>query len=522
MSVFRASRAWVLTALLAIAYLIVAPPSADLAAQQYRTDVAKRAGLTIWDNAWYGGHHMPGYSVLFPPLGAALTPQVTGALAAVLAAWLYARMANRQWGANCTLSAWWFAAGMGGMLLTGRLTFALGLALGLAATSFAQRNDRIGRIGAPIAAFLCTLGSPVSGLFLTMVIAAWFIVDPPRRWEAVRIGAAAFLPALFLTAAFPEGGVEPFHGMSYWPALAVLVILLFLLPKRERALRVGIVLYILAVTASFLLATPMGNNVNRLGALFAGPILAGALWPKRRVVILVCALPLLYWQFLSPVQDWRRARDDASVHAEYYTGLRAFLRAQTGPPFRIEVPFTRSHWETRYLAADRPLARGWERQLDIGRNDLFYEGNLTPARYRRWLDKLGVRFVAVPQDVMLDHSAEAEAALVRRGLPYLRPVWRDRHWRVYEVQDPMPIARGGAELVSMSTDGFTLRADRPGTSTLVHIHWTPYWQLRNAAGCVSKAPGDWTRVTLKRAGTAHVATRFSLARIRATSPRCSG
>ncbi len=52
---------------MAAVYLVLAPPSADLAAQDYRADL----GLVLWDNGWYGGHHMPGYSVLFPPLARA-------------------------------------------------------------------------------------------------------------------------------------------------------------------------------------------------------------------------------------------------------------------------------------------------------------------------------------------------------------------------------------------------------------------------------------------------------------------
>lgn len=516
----RASRAWLLTAGLSIVYLVVAPPSADLAAQQYRTDLAKRAGLTLWDNAWYGGHHMPGYSVLFPPLGAIVTPQVAGALAATAAAWLFARIAQSHWGPDAALAAWWFAAGAAGMLLTGRLTFALGLAAGLGAVRLAQIDGRTGRIGAPIVAVLCTLASPVSGLFLALGAVAWFLADRTHRWAAVALGAGALVPALFLTVAFPEGGVEPFHGYSFWPAIAVLVVLFLVMPRSERLLRTGIALYILAVVASFLLETPMGNNVNRLGALFAGPLLACALWPRRREVLLLCALPLIYWQFLSPVQDYFRAKDDASVHAVYYQGLRQFLRTQPGA-YRVEVPFTRSHWEARYVGLDRPLARGWQRQLDMRNNGLFYDGTLTPARYRAWLDELGVRYVALPRDVTLDHSAQREAALIRGGLPFLQPVWHDPHWEVYRVRDAAPLARGGATLVSLSTDGFTLRAATAPTTTVVHVHWSPYWQLERGDGCVEPAPGDWTRVRLRSAGTAHVGMDFSLGRIRATSPRCN-
>ena len=72
-------------------------------------------------------------------------------------------------------------------------------------------------------------------------------------------------------------------------------------------------------------------------------------------------------------------------------GARALLRrrcsaswrARGGGPFRVEIPFTDNHWESRWVAPHVPLARGWERQLDRERNALFYDGRpLTPARYR--------------------------------------------------------------------------------------------------------------------------------------------
>ncbi|MGI9097432.1 MAG: hypothetical protein ACR2H2_02875, partial [Solirubrobacteraceae bacterium] len=88
---------WVVAALGAAAYLLVDPPSADLAAQEYRAGLVRSAGLGIWDNGWYAGHHTPAYSVLFPPLGAALGVRLAGALAAVAAAALFARLARRHW-----------------------------------------------------------------------------------------------------------------------------------------------------------------------------------------------------------------------------------------------------------------------------------------------------------------------------------------------------------------------------------------------------------------------------------------
>ena len=71
---------WAIAALPAaafgLAYVIAAPPSSDLAAAAYRSDLFSRAGFTLWDNSWYGGHHLPAYSVLAPALGAWVGPQL--------------------------------------------------------------------------------------------------------------------------------------------------------------------------------------------------------------------------------------------------------------------------------------------------------------------------------------------------------------------------------------------------------------------------------------------------------------
>ena len=155
-----------LAALLAVAYLLIAPPSADLAAQEYRVSLFAQHGFLLWDNSWYGGHDLPGYSILFPPVGALLGPRLAGALCAVASAWLFERVALAHFGERARPGALWFAAAAAFVpLVTGRLTFAMGLAFGLAAVLAAQRR----RDGLAVAAAACTtLASPVAGLFVAM------------------------------------------------------------------------------------------------------------------------------------------------------------------------------------------------------------------------------------------------------------------------------------------------------------------------------------------------------------------
>jgi hypothetical protein len=510
--------AWLLAALLAALYLVVDPPSADLAAQTYRTWLFEHAGLTVWNGGWYGGHHVPAYSILFPPLAALLTPQVVGALAAVAAAWAFERLALEARGAAGRPAALWFATATSVSLVTGRLTFALGLAFAVLAV-LALSRERLA--WSALAGAAAALASPVAAAFLALGLVAHGVTH--RRWRATALLLAATLsPALALTVLFPEGGSFPFVASAFLPSLAATIALLVLLRRGDTTLRLGVALYAVLLVVSAGLSTPMGGNAVRLGALFAGPLAALALWPDRRRTLLLIAPFALYWQLSTPVDDWWRARSDPSVHAAYYDGMLRFLTTRSGEPFRVEIPFTDNHWESALVAPSVPLARGWERQLDRKLNGLFYDdAPLTPARYRRWLDAHAVRYVALA-DAPVDYSSAEEAALVRTVPSFLRPVWRDAHWRVFEVADPAPLATGvaGARVTAMDVDRVDLDVPRAGRIVL-RVRFTPYWRIARGSGCVGPA-GGWTVVTVTAPGRVRLATDFALSRVRATGPRCTG
>ena len=509
--------AWVVAAILAAAYLLIDPPSADLAAQTYRSDYFGRQGFALWDNAWYAGHHMPGYSLVFPPLGWLLGPQLVGALSAVASAWLFERIADEHFRhAEGRPGVIWFAFATALNLITGRLAFGLGVTVGLAAVLAV--THRRGTLGC-VLAVATTLASPVAGLFLALGAAAWWLVSRPTR--ALVFGAAALVPAAFLSLAFPEGGPEPFAASSFWPALVTIVLVLVALPFEERELRVGCGLYGLATIAAYVISSPMGGNVVRLGAMFGGPLLACLLWRRRPITLALLALPLLYWQWNAPVRDQVRVHDDPSIAASYYRPLLDYLDAhRSGGPFRIEIPFTANHWEAARVAPRYPLARGWERQLDKKYNALFYATRLDPVRYRGWLDENAVRYVAVP-DARLDLSAQQEGELVTSGaLPWLHEVWRSAHWRVFAVAGARPLA-DGATATRLGDDSVDLVAPRPGDVRL-RVRYTPYWALERGSGCVRQTAGGWTAIRVRRAGTLRLVTRFALGRIVERGPRCSG
>lgn len=515
--------AWLLAAVLAAVYLLVDPPSADLAAQTYRTELFDRAGFVVFDLGWYGGHHNPAYSILFPPLASWLGPRLVGAVAAVVTAWAYERIVGRA-STAARVSALWFATACMVSLVTGRLTFALGLALAMLSV-LALVRGRLAWCG--VAGAAAALASPVAVAFLALPLAAWGWTS--RRWVAAgALLAVSIVPAAALSGLFPEGGTFPFAASAFWPTLAgALLVVAVLWRSAPPVLRVGMVLYVLLLVVSGAISSPMGGNAVRLGAVLAGPLAALLLWDERRTLLALVALPFLYWQVSAPADDVWRAASDPSVHASYYDGLLRFLddRQRAEGPFRVEIPFTDNHWESARVAPAVPLARGWERQLDRKVNALFYEDRaFSSGRYRDWLHANGVRYVALA-DAPIDYSAADEAALVRAEPSYLREVWHDDHWRVFAVADPAPLAGGGARVTRMAPDRVDLTVPRAGTY-VVRVRFTPYWRVTGAAGCVApvdrRDDASWTRVTARAAGPLTLRAGFTLGRAHSTSERCSG
>ena len=208
----------VVAALFAIAYVIVSPPSLDLAAHLLRAKLFSAEGFGVWNNWWYGGHHVPGYSVLFPPIAAALTPQVAAGLAACASATLFEILARDQFGEDAWLGALWFGAGTATNLFTGRLTFAFGL-LPAIASALALSRRRTGT--AVVFGVLTALASPVAALFAALAAAAFAIgryVDARRLRAAlpgIAVIAASLVPVGLLSFAFPRVAVSRSPGPRY-------------------------------------------------------------------------------------------------------------------------------------------------------------------------------------------------------------------------------------------------------------------------------------------------------------------
>ena len=399
----------------------------------FRIELFRRAGFTIWSSAWYGGHTTPGYSVLLAPLGAIAGPGLVGAASAVIAAVcfdLLLRTVPDVVGSRAGAASLLFAAGTVVNLAIGRLAFALGLALGLAALAARRRHRGL----ALVLSVATPLGSPVAGVFLLLAWLAAAIHARHRRAAMARalvLAAATLAPLAVLGGAFPEAGRFPFR-MAAWALTVAACAAAYWLPQSLGPVRIGAGLYAVAATLTFVLANPLGANVTRLGMFVLAPLLVATATLSRRALALL-VVPLLWWQWSPAVDAVVRSGSDPSTEKAYYQPLLDEVDGLGQPVGRIEIPLTLRHYETAYVAPVVPIARGGERQLDIALNGLFYrDGPLRPADYYRWLLDNGVRYVVLP-DVLFDEAAEAEAELLETGPSFLTPIWADVHWRLWRV-----------------------------------------------------------------------------------------
>ena len=390
---------------------------------------------------------------------ASIGPRLVGVLAAIAAALLFSAIAYGRFGERARLGVIWFATATAISLFTGRLTFALGVAIALCAVLAAQRGHRLAGDRVRGARRPSRARSPRSSW-----PAAW---SPTRSRSAAGRGSSSpsspSASALLISHAFPEGGTEPFDFSSFEPAILVAIAVFVALPPEERLLRYGVAVYGAALAGAFLIQSPMGGNATRMGSLLLGPILAFGLWRRQRFALILLVPVLIYWQWSPVVRDLEEVNAQPSVSAGYYAPLIDFLRGQPHRDSqRVEVLPEEHHWESAYVPKGIYIARGWERQLDRKLNPLFYQSApITGPQYRSWLDDLGVGYVAVPR-APLDYAALGEKRLIKKGPPsYLKKVFHSKNWTVYAVADPVA-ARDRREDGEADAAGLRGRRERAG------------------------------------------------------------
>ena len=479
------------------------------------------SGFSIWNGSWYGGHYLLTHSVLFPPLAALFGARLVAAAAVVWSAYLFDRLVCERWGERARPATLWYGAGAVTMLASGRLSFALGVALGLASLRALQKNWAW---AASFAGLACALASPVAAVFLAGVLAAALLAERDRvRARALIVAGAALVPIVVAQPRVRRRGPRAVLVLGLDRAAALV--------RRRPLCDAGAEGR--ASPARGDRRLPDGRNCCVAGAERARRERHAPRRPLRRAGVAGRAAVAARSDHCTGRRARAGRKPVVAVHggrarrcraalatgprsSSYYEPLARWLRANGGGHARIEVPFTQSHWETAYLAPEFGLARGWMRQVDRARNELFYEGQLTHRRYSAWLRRNSVAYVALP-DAENDYSAKQEHALIASEPSYLRLRATLPHWRVYEVtrhepdrQEPGAGAGAAAERRSS-----VVRACRDRARALRRA------RARDALlddepqeTAASVRPGRWTLVRADRPGIVRVSIGFSLGRAR--------
>ncbi|MFS8201600.1 hypothetical protein ACLVWQ_23255 [Streptomyces sp. CWNU-52B] len=509
-------------------WLFLATGGGDLAAQEAWADFASRHSGSAYSLFWYGGMHTANYSLISPYLMAAFGVRTVTVAAGLVAAWLAAALLVRTGIRRPLGPALLASLALWCNVASGRTTFALGVALALAACVTLTRERRTP--SAVAYAALSAMASPVAGLFLVVAGAGHALVRDRARAAALIVPPVLVVGAT--TLLFPFTGEQLMPASRIWPPALLGVVVLTLAPRDWLVLRRGAAVYAAGTVLTFLVPSPVGTNVERLAELFAPAALLAALlavpgsasgsgdpvesrWRRnrrRRVALTMALVFSVCWVGKKTVDDLE-VSTVVPAWAHDTTSVVAALDRLGADRTRVEVVPARNHREATALAPHVNLARGWNRQLDMERGRLFYDGTFSAETYRAWLDRWAVGFVVLPSGKP-DGFAEDEARLVRDGTPWLEPVWQDTNWRVYRVRGAVPLVSSPASVVRADSAEVVVRVPRPGTVT-VRVAYSPW--LYAEGGCLKKE-GEFTRLTVTSPGEYRISSGYGPSP--GPAPRC--
>ena len=430
---------------LSAVYLLWQPQPLDLAAQTFRADLWERDGWVVWNDAWYGGHTVPGYSLLYPPLGAWLGP---GAARRALRRSPRRRcsrpIAARAYGERAWLGAAWFGLASTVALYGGRIdvraragprprrrssrSSAIGVALGgpagrRGAASRARSPGCSPRSPPPPS---CSLGSAVAPG------AAAPSPRPPGRGDDGRhAGPRAGVPDRRISSRSPPSSF-------LWIPLVCRARRAGSCPSGRRTLRCGIVLYA-AARRRRRSSWTRRSAATRSGSARRSP---GRCWRSRSArrrpssSLLRRGCRCSGGSGRRRSATWPRPRAIPSTEAAYYEPLveraRAADRRRADPGRDPADPQPLGGRLRRRALPARPRLAAPARVRRL--RPVHRRRPRPPAPTASGCVEHGVAYVAAP-DAAPDYLAADEVDLLERGgLAYLREVWADDDWRLFEVR----------------------------------------------------------------------------------------
>ncbi|MFJ9906821.1 MFS transporter [Streptomyces sp. NPDC101152] len=490
----------VLSGLLHIAWFFTfANSGGDLAAQDAWAEFVGRHPDSAYNLAWYGGMHPVSYSMVSPYLMSLLGVRMTMMIAGTFSAGLLTMILIRSRAVRNPL--WASLAGLVAFLCnaaSGRVTFGLGtmFALGAVAVVFCwprkwRHKRRAKAACAALLAALATMSSPVAGLFVGLVAVALFLQKRrPGAWAlglapAAVVGVSAWL--------FPFSGTQPMTIASVILPFTYAVFCFTLVPKEWATVRLTSAVYGFGVLAVWLVSSQIGSNITRLAMLFAGVTLVAALpFHARRSrqwwLTVVAIVGFTFWIGYKSVDDVIHTTPAASWARELAPLVNQLQKAGAEKG-RVEVVPARSHREASALAPYVNLARGWNRQADMERNPIFYDDTLDSANYHEWLQRWAVHFVVLPKDEPDGNGGERERQLLQEGMPYLKQIWGDANWQLFQVTDAAPLAEPNAVVDRAEQGEMTMQVKKAGR-ILIKIPYSPWLSIVDAQGKKLKPPQE--------------------------------
>ena len=403
-----------------------------MAAHTYRTWLWNQVGFATWNAQWYGGHHMAGYSLLYPPLAARARARgwsASSPRSSPSACSPCSPAGSRRRPARRALAAWLFLGGVMSNVVIGRMPFTLGIALAVGAWACARRS----RAAAALLSLASVWASPVAGVFLCVAAVA-MLAGARLRGDGGRTGAPrsrsaapAVVGGLHDGAAVPGGRLRPLRrrarsGRCCSSASARS-------RSSTRARRTALwaaALYVAILVAAFAIPNSLGQNALRPGVVLGPALLVLFARPRApRAAIVVIAVALVYLQWLPAVRAVEEARGDPSTRG----GVPR--RGAATSWSRARSPASASRCRSRRTTGRRPTSRRTIRSRAAGTASSTARSTRSSTTARHPLTADALRALAARERRALGRAAGRAARLLRRapsgsccstGCPYLEPV----------------------------------------------------------------------------------------------------
>jgi hypothetical protein len=473
----------------------------DAAAHLYKIALLRDHQSVFWDNNWYGGAYpVISYGVVFYYLAQYVSYTLLVGVSTGLLPVFFYLYCRRVYRVESYLPSVVLAIVLAVYLANGQDPFLFAMSvvmLGMVLVAY----DRPLLAAIPLATAL--FANPLAIVVAVIFLLADFIARPDRRGVYVRLGlymapfvvAKAVLMVLFAEASsyiYYPPQVLLFAGFG----LGGFVLARVSRDPERRAKEILFLTFtVFAVVTGLVPGNPLGGNVGRIFFVFGAPLLLSVrkvYLPKWLAVPVIVGFAV--GQVAAPTQHFVHVADLPSTRASFFTPALQFAGEHYDPGYRFHVVALDTHWEAYYFSInDYPITRGWFRQEDALHNTIFDTKSFTARQYVAWLRTMGVKYVFLPK-APLDISGAREARLLATT-PQFTAVYNGPQWVVYRLAAPQPIAvamdRGGAvKVLYIDHQSVFLDVSRAG-AYLVKFTYTPYWQVTDGVGTLTKGPGDF-------------------------------